>query len=507
MPPKTPQKHRATVSPKRPKPAATKPRILMVSSEAVPFAKTGGLADVAGSLPGALTKIGCEVALCLPRYRGISPEKFKLQWEAKDVRVPMGMGDMSADILSTRFGEGHVKAYFIQNTMYFDRDGLYGTEAGDFQDNAERFAFFCRATLEMLKTLNWQPHLIHLNDWQTGLIPVYLKTLYQTQPFYEKMRSLFTIHNIAYQGVFPKYVLPMTGIGWEEFVPEKLEFYDQVNYLKAALIYSDGLNTVSQRYAQEIQTEEYGHGLQGVLKARAKDLQGIVNGLNYGEWNPATDKEIPAHYTVKNHENKAECKKKLLQEQGLPFNPKNPVVGLVSRLTDQKGLDLIAEVVQDLLGLEVQLVVLGTGEPKYHDLLKSLQEKYPRQMAVQLKFDHRLAKLIYAGSDLFLMPSRFEPCGLSQLISLRYGAIPVVRKTGGLADTVENLSPDGKKGTGFVFDNYAADELLFTLRRAVEAFHQPKLWKDLVQRAMKQDYSWDVSARKYLELYEDILKE
>jgi starch synthase len=472
----------------------------------VPFAKTGGLADVVGSLPRALMKLGCEVAVVMPKYRNISPEKYKLKLEVKGMPVPMGMGEMTADIYSTRLGDTNGTVYFIQNDRYFDRDGFYGTPEGDYHDNAERFAFFSRAVLEMLKALQWFPEILHLNDWQTGLVAAFLKTLYSKAPHYQPIRTLFSIHNMAYQGLFPKYVLPMTGLGWEEFSHEKLEFYDQVNYLKAGLVYSDALNTVSERYAEEIQTEEYGHGLQGVLKSRASELYGIVNGIDYDEWNPATDKEIPAQYTVKNHDQKIESKKKLLLEQNLAYNANTPVIGLISRLTDQKGLDLIAEIIQDFLALDVQFVILGTGEPKYHLLLEELKNKYPAKLSVALKFDNRLAKLIYAGSDMFLMPSRFEPCGLGQMIAMKYGTIPLVRKTGGLADTVENLSPDGKKGTGFVFENYRGSDLLFILKRATEAFHQPKLWTELVARAMKQDFSWDASARKYLEIYGKILK-
>jgi starch synthase len=482
-----------------------KRRVLFVATEAVPYVKTGGLADVVGSLPFALMKLGCEVAVVLPRYRAISPERYKLKSEFKGIPVPMGMGEMNADILSTRLGDTHGTVYFIQNDRYFDRDGLYGTPEGDYHDNAERFAFFSRAVLEMLKVLNWTPEILHLNDWQTGLVPAYLKTLYGTQAPYASIRTLFTIHNMAYQGIFPKYVLPMTGISWDEFRHEKLEFYDQVNYLKTGLIYSDALNTVSPRYAVEIQTDEFGHGLQGVLKDRSADLSGILNGVDYGEWNPSTDKEIPAQYTVKNHEKKMESKKKLLRELGLQFKPQTPVIGLVSRLVDQKGLDLVTEVIQDFLGLDVQFIVLGTGEPRYEAMFQSLAQRFPDRLSVQLKFDTRLSKMIYAGSDLFLMASRFEPCGLGQMIAMKYGSIPLVRKTGGLADTVENLSLDGKKGTGFVFENYRGEELLFTLKRAVEAFHQPKLWKELVQRAMTQDFSWDASARHYLGLYGQVL--
>ncbi len=484
---------------------SSKRKVLFVSSEVVPFAKTGGLADVVGSLPRALMKLGCEAAVVLPKYKSISPEKYKMKLEIRGLAVPMGMGEVNADIYSTRLGDTNGTVYFIQNDRYFDRDGFYGTSEGDYHDNAERFAFFSRAVLEMVKALQWYPDVLHLNDWQSGLVAVYLKTLYRHIPAFQSIRTLFSIHNMAYQGLFPKYILPMTGIGWEEFQHEKLEFYDQVNYLKAGLVYSDALNTVSENYAKEIQTEEYGHGLQGVLRSRSRDLYGIVNGIDYDEWNPATDKEIPGQYTAKNHDKKIESKQKLLLEQNLQFKEQTPVIGLVSRLTDQKGLDLIAEIIQDFLALDLQFIVLGTGEPKYHALLESLKEKYPSKLAVALKFDNRLAKLIYAGSDMFLMPSRFEPCGLGQMIAMKYGTVPVVRKTGGLADTVENLSPDGKKGTGFVFENYKGADLLETVQRAVEAFHQPKLWDELVQRDMKQDFSWDASAKKYQELYEKIL--
>jgi starch synthase len=480
-------------------------KVLLVASEAVPFAKTGGLADVAGSLPGALMKAGCEVALVLPKYKSISPEKFKLSLEVKGMNVPMGMGDMTADILSTRLGSTPGTVYFIQNDRYFDREGFYGTGEGDYHDNAERFAFFSRALFEMLKSLRWYPDILHLNDWQTGLAAVYLKTLYKSDPRFASLRSLFTIHNMAYQGLFPKYILPMTGIGWEEFQHDKLEFYDQINYLKAGLVYADALSTVSESYAQEIKTEEYGHGLQGVLGTRASSLYGILNGIDYDEWNPATDKEIPAQYTLKNHEKKAASKKQLTAELKLPFKPNVPVIGLVSRLVDQKGLDLIAEIVESFLELDVQFVVLGTGDPRYHALFEGLRQRFPTKFAAALKFDGLVAKLVYAGSDMFLMPSRFEPCGLGQMIAMKYGTIPIVRKTGGLADTVENLSPEGRKGTGFTFEQYRSNELLFALRRAVEAYHQPKLWKELVQRAMKQDFSWDVSAGKYVGLYGKML--
>ncbi|HVM32952.1 MAG TPA: glycogen synthase GlgA [bacterium] len=479
-------------------------KILFVASEVEPFAKTGGLADVVGSLPSALMKLGCEVAVVLPKYKAISREKYKLQVEIKGMQVPMGMGEVDANILSTRLGNSHGTVYLIEADRYFDRDGFYGTPEGDYHDNAERFAFFSRAVLEMLKSLQWYPDILHLNDWQTGLVAPYLETIYRAQPHFEHMRSLFTIHNMAYQGIFPKYVLPMTGLSWDEFKADKLEFYDQINYLKAGLIYSTALNTVSPTYAKEIQTDEFGYGLQGVLRDRSSSLFGILNGLDYGEWNPATDKELPALYTPKNLEHKLNAKRQLLKETGLRFDEKTPVIGLVSRLVDQKGLDLIAGIVNEMLAGDAQFVIQGLGDPRYHVLFQEMRNQFPDKISLNLKYDNRLAKLIYAGSDLFLMPSRFEPCGLGQLIAMKYGTVPVVRKTGGLADTVENLSLDGKKGTGFVFEDYRTEELLATVRRALEAFGQPKLWKGLVQRAMARDFSWDASAQQYLDLYRRI---
>jgi starch synthase len=487
---------------------SSKNRILFVASEAMPFAKTGGLAHILNSLPGALLKLGCDVRVVLPCYRSVSSEKYKLKAEVRNLAVPMGMGDMHTDIFSTHLGDTRGTVYFVQNDRYFDRDGYYGTAEGDYHDNAERFAFFSRAVLEMLKALDWFPHILHLNDWQTGLVPAYLKTLYRENPSYERVRTLFSIHNMAYQGLFPKYVLPMTGIPWEEFRPDRLEFYDQVNFLKAGLVYSDALCTVSDAYAHEIQTEEYGHGLQGVLRTRSADLHGILNGIDYSEWNPATDKEIPAQYSVKNHNHKMESKQKLLKEQNLEFKPETPVVGLLSRPTDQKGFDLIAEILKDVMEMDVQLVVLGAGEgeSRYQALFQDLQSRYPQKLAVNLKSDHRLARLIYAGSDLLLIPSRVEPSGWAQMVAMKYGTVPLVRKTGGLSDTVENLSLDGLKGTGFVFENYKRDELLGALRRALEAYHQSKLWADLVERDMRQDFSWDTAAKKYMELYESMAR-
>jgi starch synthase len=481
-------------------------RVLLVAPEVYPYAKTGGLADSVDVLSRTLLKLGCEVAVVMPKYKVVSPKNFRLKYEINGLAVPMGMGDMTADVLSTRLGDTDAKVYFIQEDRYFDRDDLYGTPAGDYHDNAERFAFFSRSVLELLRALDWFPDVIHLNDWQTGLIPAYLKTLYIDQKAYQHIRTLFTVHDMAYQGLFPKYVLPMTGLRWEEFQQEKLEFYDQVSYLKAGLTYSDSVCTVSPTYAAEIKNNELGRGFQEILGGRSGELHGILNGIDYEKWNPATDADIPAQYTVKNHERKMESKAKLLKGLGLEFNAQTPVIGLVSRLIDQKGLDLIAEIVEPFLAMNVQLVVSGAGEARYHGMFESLKKRFPQKLSAILRADERLAKMIFAGSDMFLMPSHFEPCGWEQMIAMKYGSIPLTRKTGGLSDTVENLSPDGKKGTGFVFEGYHSADLLLAIDRAVKTFNQPKIWKELVHRAMEKDFSWEASARKYFDLYNVIIK-
>jgi starch synthase len=479
-------------------------KILFVASEVVPYAKTGGLADVAGALPKALAELECEVAIVMPKYQSISDSKYRLSPLISQMWVPMGMGDVDASVFQSFIGNDQVPVYFIQNNHYFDRDQLYGTSDGDYQDNAERFAFFSRSIFSLMKELNWYPDILHLNDWQTGLVAAYQKNFYRQDAHFSKMKTLFTIHNLAYQGLYPKYFLPMTGLGWEEFTADRIEYYDQISYLKAGLVYSDCLTTVSPTYADEIQTDEMGSGLQGVLRSRTKNLFGILNGIDQDEWDPAIDSSFP--YTVKNLKNKQEAKRKLLAEQGLRYDPQTPIFGLISRLTNQKGLDLIFDILEPFLSMDIQLIILGTGDVRYHQMLEDFKNRFPEKIGLNLKFDNRLAQLIYAGSDIFLMPSRFEPCGLGQMIAMRYGTIPLVRKTGGLADTVKNFSPNAKESNGFVFENYSGPDLLSCTKKAVEAFHQPKLWKFLIQNAMKCDFSWKNSAKEYLKLYLNLQK-
>ncbi|MEW6242838.1 MAG: glycogen synthase GlgA [Bacillota bacterium] len=461
----------------------------MVASEMAPFAKVGGLADVVGSLPKALSNLGVDVRVVIPRYKKIEGSTY-----VTDFPVFMGNHLETAVLRRKNINgpKGDIPVYFIDNYRYFYRDYIY---AGD--DDAERFAFFSKAVLEMLPLIEFKPDVIHCNDWQTGMIPVILKERYAKQDdFYKGMGTLYTIHNLQYQGLFPKDILRLLDLGDEYFHPEALEFYGKVNFMKAGLMFADQLSTVSNTYAREIQTPEYGERLDGVLRKRSSDLHGIINGIDYEEFNPATDPRIAANYSSNDLSGKAACKKDLQEIMGLPKKDV-PIIGLVSRLVDQKGLDLIGNIIHDLMKEDLQFVVLGTGDPRYEALFRNIGAEYPDKAGVRIMFDAVLAQKIYAGSDMFLMPSRFEPCGLGQLISMRYGTIPIVRKTGGLADTVEDNE------TGFVFGDYKHNELLRTITRALSAFRKHN-WRRLVETAMGRDFSWEHSASVYLGLYRAI---
>jgi len=479
-------------------------RILFVSSEAVPFAKTGGLADVAGAVPKSLRALGQDVALILPYYRQVR-EKFGDQVTDTNIRATLRLDTKtpSAAILRTDLADSGVPVYFVDNSGYFDREELYGTPKADYPDNAERFVFFSQAVLQAAKALNWAPDICHCNDWQSALVPVYLKTRYAKDPFYHNTRTLLTIHNLAYQGVFPREAFQLTGLDWSHFNWQELEYYEQLNLLKGGLVLSDLLNTVSKQYAKEIQTPEFGCGLEGILAARAEDLFGIINGIDYSVWNPAVDDLIPAKYGPQDLSGKAICKRELQKRCSLPARDV-PLLGLISRLADQKGLDLVAAIVEDLAQLDLQFVVLGTGEQRYHTLFGELGRKYPDKLSMNITFDNELAHHIEAGCDIYLMPSRYEPCGLNQLYSLKYGAVPVVRKTGGLADTITNCTPTSlakETANGFSFENYSQRALLNTIRRALKLFANKRLWRRLMLIGMRQDWSWNKSARQYLALY------
>lgn len=477
--------------------------ILMLASEAVPLAKTGGLADVVGTLPVELARLGHDVRLVLPRYAALDATAITLK-KASTVDVSWRGDRLDVGVETGMLGGGAVPLTCIRYDPFFARAGLYGEAGLDYPDNLERFALFCRAAMEACKQPGRPPDILHAHDWQAALAVAYLKTLYRNDPAWAKTRALFTIHNIGYQGQFPVSTYAATGLPWSEYTPERLEYYGQVNLLKGGLVYADILNTVSPTYAREIQTAEFGFGLEGVLQTRKDRLFGVTNGIDYSVWNPATDPHLSARYSTDDLSGKRVCKRALQAEMKLPVRDV-PLVGLVSRLAFQKGIDLIVDILPKLLNLDVQMVVLGSGDPSYQTLLAELNARYPDKLAVRLAFDEPLAHRIEAGADLFLMPSRYEPCGLNQLYSLRYGTVPVVRKTGGLADTVAPYAPDVRSGavaTGFSFETPEPEVLLSTLFLALRVYRDKEEWTGLMRRGMQQDFSWQRSAGQYVELYQ-----
>ncbi|MCX8035776.1 MAG: glycogen synthase GlgA [Candidatus Sumerlaeia bacterium] len=486
-------------------------KILLATPECVPFAKTGGLADVAGALPRSLAALGHDVRVILPMHKSVSPDKFPIRPLLDEMIVHFPGNWQIGYIRETAFPGTEISVYLVGHDHYFARDGLYGEQGADYADNAERFAFFCMAALWTLKGINWQPDIIHCNDWQTALIPTYLRNLWilKNDPFYQSIKTAYTIHNLAYQGQFGPAVLPRIGLDDSVFHPEGLEFYGNVNLMKAGIVYADVLTTVSQQYAREIQTPEFGCGLEGILTARADRLYGIMNGIDYSVWNPELDEFIAAHYSPANLAGKAKCKAALQKVNKLPEDPNAPLIGMISRLDKQKGFDLLAECIGDIMALGVQMVILGTGDPVYHEMLQAAAQKYPDQLAVNLMFNNALAHQIEAGADMFLMPSRYEPCGLNQLYSLKYGTIPIVRKTGGLADSIADATAQSVRkgaGTGFVFEEYTAAALFAAVKRAVKMYRDKgDLWERLMQNAMAQNFSWDASAKAYEALFEKVI--
>jgi starch synthase len=478
-------------------------KVLITTSEAIPFVKIGGLADVTGSLINEYKQMGIDASIILPFYKKIkeSAKEFGIKPLGKEIIVPLGEGSEKGRLWVGKTPAG-AKAYFIENDKFYYRDEIYGTSKGDFPDNMLRFTFYDRAVCESLITLRLKFDVIHCNDWQTGLIPVYLKTIYRDK--FSDTSTLMTIHNIGYQGVFSSSNMPITGLGWELFNIDGLEFYGKINFLKGGILFADIINAVSNNYAKEILTAEYGSGLEGVLRKRSKHLYGIINGIDYKEWDPEHDDLIPATYSLKDLSGKAKCKRFLQKLYGLS-NGNSVLIGMVSRLTSQKGFNIVAEAMEDILRLGAKIIILGKGEEHFHKILSGLQKKYSKYLSVIIGFDNTLAHRIYAGSDIFLMPSRYEPCGLGQLIALRYGTIPVVRKTGGLADTIIEYNPNNRRGTGFLFDNYSSDELLGALKRALKFFNQKKHWLRIQKNAMSQDFSWRYSAKQYISLYKKAL--
>jgi starch synthase len=480
-------------------------RVLIVSSEIVPFAKTGGLADVTGSLPKALRRIGVETDIVLPLYRTVDRERFPLSQSGPAVRVPLGHREETGIIMETDAGDG-VRAYLVRNDRYFDREFYYGTRDGDYVDNCERFAFFCRAIMEWIARSGRPYDILHSNDWQTALLPAYVKTLYSRDKAFRSTGTVLTVHNVGYQGLFWNHDLPITGLGWELFTPKGVEFYGKLNVLKAGLVFSDILTTVSDTYSREIQTAEYGHGLEGVLYERRDDLFGILNGVDYEDWNPETDPLIAARYSREDLAGKRACREDLLAEFGWTGPVDEPVIGVIGRLTAQKGFDLIEQVGEWLAMQPVRVVILGTGERKYEMAMNELGRLHPDRISLRFAFDNRLAHKIEAGSDIYLMPSRYEPCGLNQIYSLKYGTVPIVRNTGGLADTVVDADEDPARGTGFKFNGYVTTEMKDALRRAMAAYEDRPRWEEIVKRGMAKDFSWEASARRYLSVYDKALR-
>lgn len=480
--------------------------VLFLASEGTPFAKTGGLADVAGSLPGALKGLGVNVSVGLPLYRSVKEGPFQRDLVLKGLQVPLAGQTLVGNVQATETDDG-VPVYFFEREDLFDRPNLYRTAEGDYYDNLERFAFFSRAALLFAKATGMGFDVIHCHDWQTGLIPAYLSTLFRTDPFFSSTATLFTIHNIGYQGLFASDKLPVTGLPPETYHPEGVEYWGAISLLKTGIVYSDAVTTVSPTYSREIQTSEFGLGMEGILRNKSGVLHGILNGADYSVWDPAIDPHIASHYDSDHLSEKRVNKAALLKETGLePALMERPVLGMTSRLSRQKGCDLLVPILDELASLEVGLVILGEGEERYERDLRDAAERHRGKVSVTIGFDEALAHRITAGVDLFLVPSLYEPCGLTQMYALKYGTVPVVRATGGLEDTIEDVDPETKTGNGFKFGDYDAKAFLFSIRRAVDLWTDQETWKILVKRGMTADFSWKRSAERYLDLYQSLVE-
>jgi starch synthase len=465
----------------------------MVSSEAAPFAKTGGLADVVGSLPSALRSLGEEVAVVIPRYASIDLKIAHRVWD--DLPVHFGPASFPVSIYQA---PAAYPVYLVDCPPLYDRKGFYGESGMDYPDNHIRFAVFCRAALGIARFL-FRTDIFHCHDWQSGLVPAYLRTAFATDPTFFGCRTLFTIHNLGYQGLFPKTALAEVALDPAVYRPDGMEFFGQVSYIKAGIQFADALSTVSPTYAREIQTPEFGFGLDGCLRDRASVLTGILNGVDYTHWNPQSDALIPAPYSPADLTGKTTCKRLLLEEFGLPAAALDrPLLGIVSRFTRQKGFDILTEVAARIVAEDVYLVALGTGDPEFEEFFRLMQQEHPGRIAARIAFDNPLAHRVEAGADIFLMPSHYEPCGLNQIYSLRYGTVPVARATGGLDDTIE-------EGTGFKFAEYSGEALLEAVRAAVRAFADREEWQRMMRRGMSQDFSWKAPAAAYADLYRRIL--
>ncbi|MCC7429804.1 glycogen synthase [bacterium] len=479
-------------------------KIVFVSSEVAPFAKTGGLADVSGSLPNYLKKLGADVSVFMPNYSTINHLENKIQIipELQNVPVRLGFFFTTFSVFKGKLPNSDVDIFFIDSPYYFHRGKIYTNDS----DEDERFLLFQRAVLETVQRLQWKVDLFHCNDWQTALIPVFLKTIYNWDKLFYGTKTLLSIHNLAYQGVFGKQTFYKFGLNPTDFFQgSDFEYFGNVNFLKEGILYADCVSTVSKKYAEEIQTEEFGCTLEKTLKRRAGRVFGILNGVDYDEWSPEKDKLIPFNYSKNDLSGKLECKKDLLKKAKLSFSPNTPVLGIVSRLTPQKGLKLISEIIFGLANLNLQLCIVGSGDKNLENFFQRSANSFPNKISFHSGFSNELAHLVEAGSDIFVMPSVYEPCGLNQIYSLKYGTIPVVRKTGGLADTIEQFNFLTGEGNGFVFEEFSAHELYWTIKFVIDTFANKKAWNKIIENAMDCDFSWEHSAKEYFELYKTVV--
>ncbi|MCF8144154.1 MAG: glycogen synthase GlgA [Deltaproteobacteria bacterium] len=482
-------------------------KVLFLSSEVVPFAKTGGLADVAGALPLALKRHGVDVRVAMPLYRKVREGRFPLVPALDTLEVPLGPDILKASVKQVEMGN-EVPVYLIEREDLYDRPNLYGNASGDYYDNLERFAFFSHAALGTAEALSFKPDVIHCHDWQTGLVPALVKGPYWDHPMFSGIPSVFTIHNMGYQGIFPPGKLPMTMLsGTDFFHMGGLEFWGNISLLKAGIMYSEAVTTVSPTYAGEIQTKEYGMGMEGILRDRGHALHGVLNGIDYRIWDPSHDQHLPVNYSPQEMAGKRLCKNALIKEMGLePSLADAPLLGMISRLDAQKGLDLLVEILDDLLRLNVGLVILGSGDKDIQEAILEAAGRHPGRVGLEMGFNEPLAHRIMAGADIFLIPSRYEPCGLTQMYALKYGTAPVVRATGGLEDTIVSFDRSSKHGNGVKFGLYKAAAFLSAIRTAIDLYTDPEDWKILMANGMQADFSWDRSARRYIEIYQSIRK-
>lgn len=482
-------------------------RVLMITPEVAPFAQTGGLGEVLAALPRELGKLGVEVDVLMPRYRRVKESPFPLKKTNVAVELILNARSVLAQIWALEREDG-VRYLFLECDEYYDREYLYGTPEADYEDNSERFVFLARAAIEMTLGRGARYDVFHSHDWQAALTPVYLRTLYAAEELLESSASVLTIHNLGYQGIFWHFDMPLVGLGWELFTPKYMEFHGKLNFLKSGIVLADEVNTVSSGYKNEIITPEFGFGLEGVLQEKGSHLTGILNGVDYEVWNPAIDPHIAVRYSTEDLAAKAACKADLQRVAGLSVRPDVPLMGMVTRLSSQKGIDLVEKMLRSQLKDDLQFVVLGSGDSSFEESFGKFKEEFPDKAGIFITFDIALAHKIFAGSDIFLVPSRYEPCGLNQLYALKYGSVPIVRATGGLQDTVEDFDPATDSGTGFKFVKADSSTLEEALIRAVALYrNEPEVWKRLVVRGMRKDFSWRRSAETYLELYEKAVSE